>query len=247
MMMYAAKIGPSVIGWLLAFLLVLPAQAQDMDATNKQRTVSVSGEGVVRTEPDQASVRFGIVTRDEDPEEARSRNATAAAEAMNAVRALGIADRKMRLETLRLQPAREYDAQTRRYIDVGFEATRQVVVEVEDLELLPTLIAEVVQKGANRLDGITYELKSRTAARNEALQEAITDAREKAQLMTATLGEEIDRPLSIVEQSFSFPQPMIRMAQAEVAMAKGAEPEPDAYAAGEIEVRAIVQVVFALK
>ncbi len=218
-----------------------------MDTIDKKRTVSVSGEGIVRAEPDQATVRFGIVTRAEDAEEARRINAEAAREAMNAVRALGVEDRKMRLETLQLQPAREYDAQTRRYNDVGFEATRQVVVEVEDLERLPTLVTEIVQKGANRLNGIAYELKDRTAARNEALQKAMSDAREKAQLMTATLGEEIGPVLTINEQSFSFPQPMMRMAQAEMVMAKGAEPEPDAYAAGEIEVHAVVQVIFALK
>ena len=247
MMMYSAKIGPSMTGWLLAFLLMLPAQAQDMDTKDEKRTVSVSGEGFVRAEPDQATVRFGIVTRAEDPEEARRLNAAAAREAMNAVRALGVDERKMRLETLRLQPAREYDPQTRRYNEVGFEATRQVVVEVEDLEMLPALVTEVVQKGANRLNGIAYELKDRTAARNDALQKAMVDAREKAQLMAATLGEEVGRVLTIGEQSFSAPQPVLRMAQAELAVSKSAAPEPDAYAAGEIEVHAVVQVVFALK
>ena len=234
-------------GWLLALLFMLPVQAQDMDTKDDKRTISVSGEGIVRAEPDQATVRFGIVTRAEDPEEARRLNAAAAREAMNAVRALGVDEGRMRLESLRLQPAREYDAQTRRYNDIGFEATRQVVVEVEDLETLPALVAEIVQKGANRLNGIAYELKNRTAARNEALQKAMADAREKAHLMAATLDEEIGQVLTINEQSFSFPQPQIRMAQAQMAVAKSAEPEPDAYAAGEIEVRAVVQVVFALK
>ena len=233
--------------WLLTPLLLLSAQAQDMNTKDDKRTVTVSGEGVVRAEPDQATVRFGVVTRAEDPEEARRLNAAAAAEAMNAIRALGIEERKMRLETLRLQPAREYNSQTRRWVDVGFEATRQVVVEVEDLEKLPTLVAEIVQKGANRLDGISYELKDRVEARNEALTKALTDARGKAQLMASTLGEEIDRVLTIGEQSFSFPRPLVRMAQAEMVMAKDAAPEPDAYAAGEIEVRTVVQVIFALK
>ncbi|MFB3133172.1 MAG: SIMPL domain-containing protein, partial [Rhodothermales bacterium] len=187
------------------------------------------------------------VTRAEDPEEARRITAAAAAEAMNAVRALGIEERKMRLETLRLQPAREYNAQTRRWDDIGFEATRQVVVEVDDLEKLPTLVAEIVQKGVNRLDGIAYELKDRVEARNEALRKALGDARGKAELMASTLGEELDRVLTIGEQSFNFPRPMVRMAQAEMVMGKAAAPEPEAYAAGEIEVRAVVQVVFALK
>ncbi len=236
--------------WAAACVLVLsvllPAQAQDPMMQSKERTVSVSGEGVVRAVPDQATVRFGVVTRAEDPEEARRLNAAAAREAMNAVRALGVDERKMRLETLSLQPAREYNPQTRRYDEVGFEAARQVVVELDDLEKLPTLVADIVQRGANRLDGVAYELKDRDQARDEALRKALTNARDKARLMAATLDVKLGPVLTIAEQSFDFPRPVLRM-EAAMAVSKDASPEPEAYAAGEIEVRAVVQVVFALQ
>lgn len=229
---------------LLAFslLVALPTMAQD----TSKRTVTVSGEGIVRVEPDQAVVRFGVVTEAGDPETARQRNAEAARDAMNAVRNLGVAERKIRLETLQLQPRREWDPDTRQWRERGFEATRQVVVELDDLELLPTLIAEVVQKGANRLDGVAYQLQDEDQARNEALLQAVGKAREKAALMTGALSESLGRVLTIHEQSFDMPRPMMRMAM-EASMAdKAAAPEPDAYAAGEIEVRATVQVVFEL-
>jgi uncharacterized protein YggE len=245
--MFTTYTGRRLAGVLVALLFVVPANAQDVADHDTLRLVSVSGEGVVRAEPDQAIVRFGIVTQALDPEEARSLNATAAREAMNAVRDLGIDERKMRLESLRLQPAREYDPDTRRYKEVGFEATRQVVVEVDDLDTLPTLVARIVQKGANRLDQVTYDLKDRDAARNEALVEAVTNARDKAALLAETLGESLGRVQSINEQSFDFPRPTLRMEQAQLATAKDAAPEPEAYAAGEIEVRATVQVVFALE
>ncbi|MFQ5572188.1 MAG: SIMPL domain-containing protein [Rhodothermales bacterium] len=237
--------------WLAVLLMAggfqIPAQAQEVKSPESQRIVRVSGEGVVRTVPDQATVRFGVVTRAEDPEEARRLNAEAAREAMNAVRALGVEDANMRLEMLRLQAAREYDPATRRMKEIGFEAVRTVVVEVEDLDTLPSLVAEVIQKGANRLDGVTYELKDRDAARDEALVKALTNARDKAQLMASTLGEELGRVVTIHEQSFDFPRPVLRMGQAERGIAKDAAPEPEAYAAGEIEVRAVVQVAFSLK
>lgn len=246
--MKTAHIGRLLAGLALAIVSVYPTQAQNMNETKQQRTITVSGEGVVRIEPDQAVVRFGIVTRSEDPEEARQQNAEASREAMNAVRALGIEERKMRMETLTLQPAREYDPDTRRWIEVGFEAVREVVVEVNDLETLPALVAEVVQKGANRLNGVAYELENRDAVRNEALVEALTVAREKARLMAETIDVTLGQVQTINEQSFDFPRPMMRMEQMEMAMAKdAAAPEPEAYAAGEIEVRATVQVVFLLQ
>ena len=220
--------------------------AQSLEETN--RTISVSGEGLVRVEPDQAVVRFGVATRDEDPEEARRRNAEAARDALNAVRALGIDERKIRLETLQLQPVREYNPETRRSEDKGYEALRELVVELDDLEKLPEVVARVVQRGANRLNGVSYDLADRSSIRNQALQEAVVNAREKAQLMATALGSSIGTVLRIQEQSFDFPRPMPQFRMEAAVMNKAdAAPEPEAYAAGEIEVRSTVQVVFALE
>ena len=76
---------------------------------SETRMVTVSGEGVVNIVPDMATVRFGIVVNDKDPEEARRINAETAREAMNSIRELGIPESKLSLQTLRLQPLREYD------------------------------------------------------------------------------------------------------------------------------------------
>jgi uncharacterized protein YggE len=225
---------------------IVPASAQD--AFEDRRTVTVQGEGTVTATPDQAVVRFGIVSEAETAEGARSQNATASRNAMNAVRDLGIAEANIQMQGLRLQPRREYDRETRNYEERGFEATRQVVVEVDSLEQLPALVTRVVQQGANRLDGIQYELSDREAVRNDALRAAAEHARAKAALLAETLGAELGEVLQINEQSFDFPRPVFR---AEMAMAKAsadqAAPEPDAYAAGEIEVSASVQVVFQLR
>lgn len=221
------------------------AQAQSTDDAAPDRTIHVSGEGTIRVSPDMAVVRFGIVTRDDDAEVARAENAEASSAAMNAVRALDIPEERIQMEALRLQPQREYNRQTRQYEEKGFEAARQVAVEVHDLTTLPTLIARIVQQGANRLQGVRYDLQDRTASRNDALREAAEDARAKAQLLAETLGAQLGPVRRIDEQSVSAP-PVMREVQAMAAKADAAEPEPDAYAAGELEVNASVQIVFDL-
>ena len=232
----------------LGLMLAAPTLAQDT-SDQMRRTISVSGEGLIRVEPDQATARFGVVTRAESPDSARQQNAEAAASAMDAIRDLGVPDRKLRLETLRLQPVYVYNPETRQREEKGYEATREVVVEVDSLDLLPVIIAEVVEKGANRLQGVEYGLQDRHTARDAALQEAIRDAQEKAQLMVGTLGVELGQVMQISEQSFNFPRPMMRMAMEDRAFTSKAqaEPVPEAYAAGEMEVNANVQVVFLLQ
>ena len=228
-----------------ALLTASPAAAQEGSPT--LRTVRVSGEATVSVQPDQATVRFGIVSRAKSAEQARAQNAEAAKNAMNAVRELGVPEEKMRMETLRLEPRREYNPQTKRHEEKGYEATRQVVVEVANLEQLPRLVTRVVQRGANRLEGINYELSDRAAVRNDALRSAAVNARDKAELLATSLGAALGPVRQITEENFGVdqPQPRVQMAFAKAADAEAA-PEPDAYAAGEISVRARVQVVFEL-
>ncbi len=228
---------------LVSVLAAGPVAAQDDDRS----TVTVSGEGTVTAQPDQALVRFGVVTRAETAQAARTKNATAAKNAMNAVRNLDVPEEQMRMESLRLQPRYEYNDEENRRELVGYEATRQVVVELDSLDVLPQLVADVVQEGANRLDAINYELSDRSQFRNEALRKAAQAAREKAQLLAETLAAQLGPVHAIDEENFDFVQPTPRMATMEMAKAdEAAQAEPEAYAAGEIEVSARVRVVFNL-
>lgn len=232
-----------VLPLLIAVFAAVPAAAQDDDRS----TVTVGGEGSVTAQPDQAVVRFGVVTEAETAQQARTQNATAAKNSMNAVRALDIPEEQMRMESLRIQPQYEYNDEENRRELVGYEATRQVVVEVSQLEVLPQLVADVVQEGANRVDAIDYQLSDRAQFRNEALRKAAQTAREKARLLAETLEVSLGPVQTINEQSSDFVRPQPEIARMSMAKATdAAQAEPDAYAAGEIEVSAEIQVVFNL-
>lgn len=230
----------------LAFVAAQPTFAQMAQQPN-YRHVSVTGEGTVHVVPDMAVVRFGIVTQDPDPEAARARNAAASREAMNVVRQLGVPERKLRLEELRLQPAREYNRETQRWEEIGFEVSRMLVVELEELDRLPELIARVVQGGANRLNQVSYDLQDRDTARRDALREALLNARSKAELMAETLDAGLGKVMQINEQGVVIPVPMPIQMESDVRMMQKADPEPEAYAAGELDIRATIQVVFMLE
>jgi uncharacterized protein YggE len=238
---------------MLALLLftVAPAAAQGLDddlramMRSAGRTVTVSGKGTARAAPDEATVRFGVVTEAETPEAAREQNAEAAANALNTAREL-VPEENVRLETLRLQPRYDYSDDEREL--VGYEARRAAVVRVEDLETLPALVARIVERGANELDGVEYGLSDRSGVRREALQEAAEEARAKAQVLAQSLGAQVGAVLQISEQQYGGPQP--RRVQATAMRAQSAQdaaPSPDAFAGGQIEVTATAQATFALE
>jgi uncharacterized protein len=181
---------------------------------------------------------------DTDPEKARALNDETGKNTLNTVRTIGVPDRKIRLGVLQLNEIREYNGERRTQEPVGFEAVRQVVVELDDLDLLPPLVTRISQHGANRLFGIFYDIKNRYVVQNDALVKAITNAKNKASVMAETLGIGLGMVQKITEQSFSFPGPIYTRGHMMEIAAEAAAPVPEVYAPGEIEVRANVQVSF---
>jgi uncharacterized protein YggE len=231
---------------LVAFIQADDAAAQSNEVMPKMRTVTATGSGRLLLPPDMATLTFSVVTRDESPEVARSANAEASRLALDSIRELGVEETDIRLEHLSLNPVREWDPETRKHIDRGFEVSRSVVVTLKDLDLVPTVVANVVQKGANRIGNIRYGLSTRQEHEREALSLAVADARARAATMVEGLDESVGRPVQVSEEIADRPVPVYR-AEAMLAYDKGAEPTPEAYAPGEIEVRARVVVVFEIE
>ncbi len=221
-----------------------PAQEQ-LKGTLAQ--ITVSGEGVITTMPDRATVDFAVVSRNELPDAARIENEKAAATALNAIRALGVDEKDIQMQNMNLNQLREYDPDRRTYIENGFEATRSLVVTVRDLKKLPDLVAALVSNGANRMNSIQYGLDNRDQVELDVLRLAVARARAKASIMAAEFGLELGAVLQLNEQGISIPSPVIRMETASYDMASKSSGDPDAYASGQIEVRASVTAVFLVK
>lgn len=236
-----------VLAACLSFALLLctfpPATAQERE-DDRGRIIRVQGEATVRRAPDRASVRFGVVTEATEAEEARAANADAAERALEAVRALGVPEGSIRLERLQLRPNYRYTPDGGRE-QTGYAVERMAVVQLDSLALLPELVARVVQQGANRLEQVRYELSTRDEARNTALELAVEDARERAGYMARAAGVRVGSVLRLTEQQVAVPEPMFRVEAMDAAGSSGARPE--AYAAGEIEIEARVEAVFALE
>jgi len=232
---------------LLLFLAALAAPAVAQHAHEPPRTLTVSATDTVRVAPDRVTVRFAVVTRGAQPEPVRRQNAEAAERALNAVRALGVPDRQIQLRSLRIQEEVEY--RNGRRIRVGFVARRDVEIILDDMDRLPAVVARVVEEGANEFGGIHYDLRDRRGHEDEALRRAATRARQKADLLASALGTSVRGVHSVTESGAYVPPPMPVYARG-MAMDMAASPEmgePDAYAAGEIEIRASVNVAFEIE
>jgi hypothetical protein len=200
-----------------------------------EQLVTVTGEATVAVAPDTAMIRIGVTSHDKTAREAGEVNAKQMTAVLAAIKEAGIADRDIQTSRLSLQP--QYDpnkAGTARL--TGFQATNQVTVRIRDIDKLPAVLDRAIAAGANEMSGIEFVVSEQSKLLDQARDDAIADARRKAELYARAAGAKLGRVVSITEEG-SSPQP--RPIQA---MRAGAVP----VAPGEQTLRAVVTVSYEL-
>jgi uncharacterized protein YggE len=200
-----------------------------------EKLVTVTGEATVAVAPDTAMIRIGVTSQDKTAREAGVVNAKQMTAVLAAIKEASIADRDIQTSRLSLQP--QYDpnkAGTARL--TGFQATNQVTVRIRDIDKLPAVLDRAIGAGANEMSGIEFVVSEQSKLLDQARDDAIADARRKAELYAKAAGAKLGRVISITEEGSSPPpRPM-------QAMRAGAVP----VAPGEQTLRAVVTVSYEL-
>lgn len=225
---------------LLACLLLLTASAQADD--DPLLTLSVSGRGQVTAPPDMAVIQAGVQTRAESASEALRANSAAMAKVLDELRTHDIAERDIQTVNFRVQPEYRHDRNTGEAEMIGYQAGNDVRVRVRDLDRLGVLLDALVTAGSNQLQGISFAIDDTMALLDQARDQAIEDARRRAERYAAAAGVRVGRVLSISEAGAETPRPLMRMAAAEMTMASSVP-----VASGEQELSVSVNVVYELE
>lgn len=218
----------SAIAFALTALAFAPAHAAD-------RLVTVNGEATVNVAPDTAVIRVGVTSAAKTAREASDANGKQMTAVLAAVKDTGIAAKDIQTSRLSLQP--QYDPNrsgTARLL--GFQATNQITINVRDIDKLAGIIDQAITAGANEMSGLEFVVSQQSKLLDQARDEAIADARRKAELYAKAAGARVGTVISISEEG-SAPPP--RMMQA---MRAGAAP----VAPGEQTLRAVVSVSYEL-
>jgi uncharacterized protein YggE len=225
----------------IALALVGSASAFAQGAAPEPPSVVVSGEGIVTAVPDQAWVRIGAESRSKVSKDAQSRNAEAMTAVQQKMTALGIP--KDAVRTLAIDLQMEYDYANGRQTPRGYVARNTIEVRVDDFAKLGDVLDAAVGSGATNLHGLRFDVKRREALEREALQLAVANAMGRAEALAAGAKKSIDRVLRIEESSVGRGPEMPVMAMRMKTMEDTGTP----VAAGELEIRAQVRLVAAIK
>jgi uncharacterized protein YggE len=223
------------------FALAASVSAQTPQTT--EPIVVMSGEGLVKSAPDQAWLTLATESRSKNPKDAQSANANAMAAVQQRLLAAGIPKDAIRTVSYDLQLESEWISG--RQVPRGYVARNLIEVRLDDIARVGEVIDIAVTSGANAVHGVRFDLKNREALEREALTRATADARKRAEAAAAGAGRTIDRVIRIEEPANRvFPQPMSMMIGR---AAMEAEQKPTPIVAGEIEIRSTVVITATLK
>ena len=227
---------------LIALFVFAFAAGASAQTNNEPPSVVVMGEGVVKAAPDQAFVRIGAETRSKVSKEAQSLNATAMTAVQQKLASAGIP--KDAIRTIAFDLQMEYDYTNGRQVPKGFVARNTIDVRVDDLTKVGDVLDSVTSSGATSIHNLRFDLKNRAAAERDALQRAVADAMARAEAAASGARRSIDRVVRIEETGGRGGAPPMPM----MAMRAGMEAQASTpVAAGEIEIRATVNLTVAIK
>jgi uncharacterized protein len=202
-------------------LLAAPALAQ----TDFPPAITVSGEATISVPPDQAQVEAGVTSDGKTAREASEANNVTMGKVLLALKAAGIDAKDIQTSRLSLQPQSAPNRSTPNAI-VGYRASNQVIVRLHDVTRVASTIDLLVGAGANDIGGINFMVSQASKLLDDAREQAVADARRKADIYAKAAGVSLGAPLSISEQG--SPGPMFRgkmMAAAPMATAPVAQGE----------------------
>lgn len=221
---------------VLAAAIPLSASAQDAP-----RQIVVTGEGEVSAAPDMAVIHSGVSKDAPKAADAMAAAAEATSALLATVKAAGIEDRDVQTTRVGLDPRYQYsnDGRTPPRL-VGYSASNALMIRVRDLSALGGLLDALAASGATEISGLSFAVAEPRPLEDEARTAAVNDARARAELLASAAGVTLGPVLQISEAGAvpPAPQPMFR----EMAAADAAMP----VAAGEIDLRASVTVVFGI-
>jgi uncharacterized protein YggE len=209
-----------------------------MAQNNLKPMVEVSGEGVVRVVPDEATISLRVENTGNNPKALKKENDRIVNEVLSFLKSQKINDKYVKTEYIRL--SKNYDYNTKAY---NYAANQSISVKLTDLDKYEAVMNGLLESGINRIDGISFSTSKQSALESEARKKAVTHAKMKAEEYAGVLNQGVGKALSIRENvSFTPPSPLLRSAM-QMDSSGGGE---QTMAPGEMEVRVTIYISFEL-
>lgn len=244
---------------VLLFILGLVANwvARTYANYTSLRTISITGVGEVSAVPDVSTINFTIrSSNDSNDTQALQDEVAKKADAVFAkLKELGIEEKDIKTTNYSVNPRYGYQEclSSIRPCDtsvvIGYEANESVDVKVRNTENVSKVLNVLALEQVTEVYGPNFDVDDIQKVKDEARDLAIKDAKEKADVLSKSLGVKIKRIVGYSDDTGNYaPIPMMYSAKAEVMNQVGGAMGRDAnIVEGEQKVNSTVTITFQIE
>jgi uncharacterized protein len=201
-------------------------------APSDQGVIVVRGAGAVEVVPDVADIVIGVRNEATSPAEAIDSNSEAMKRVVDDGKGAGVDPRDIQTSTLSLTQFRDSKNVLK------FAAANSVRIRLRNVTRLGNVARVLVGSGANEMRGVRFSVANPMPHLDRARQQAVEDARRRAELLANAAGRRLGEILEITESTYDDPGVVTIAAQARAA---DIPTEP-----GQMALRASVQIKWRL-
>lgn len=231
----------------LAVFMSTMATAEDSCSANGQ--ILVVGQGEVKVAPDRVRLNYRVAAIKDTPEEARVEVEKTVSAFSSQVAALNLEDNAFVADSLSIMPHYEWNQPRQMQELHGYEAAREVILNIKDFTLIGKLTDIAMKVGINQIAGFQYYVEDNRKYEIEATKKAIADAKERAQFLADGFAVKLGKPCQLTYghlNSFT-PQPAQMMLMSENSMMDGAANAGGVYQTEPMVISTEVSAVYSIE
>jgi uncharacterized protein YggE len=219
---------------------------EGISLSTQQQGIWVTGEGKVTAVPDIATLRLGIEAEEATVAEAQSQASEAMDRVMTALMDNGVAEKDIQTQYFSIHRVTRWDRDKEEEVIIGYRVTNIVTAKIRDIDKAGIIIDAVAVAGGDltRVDSISFSVDDPSDYYDEAREEAMAEARNKAQQLANLAGVSLGKA-TYISESTPFAPPIYRDVAEAVITAPAAPTTP--ISPGEMEISLNIQVVYAIR
>lgn len=237
---------------LLSAFVATEVAAQGAISSPPVAQLFVRGEAQLIVPPDQVSVVLGITTESAKTRKAMADNSRKMQALIRELQALGLTEKDYKTQNFRVQPVwssrpKGAGSEWRSRI-IAYRVSNSLLVTTPALKLIGDIIASAAKAGANQVNSVSFSLSNERQYRQQAITQAMENAKQDAQTLVMASGDKIKRTLSLNLDNSSASKVRVEASSKMRTFASAqADIAPPPISGGDITVRASVSVVYELE
>jgi uncharacterized protein YggE len=235
---YSGRNGIAVLVLIVIAAFVLPWRNISWGKFSVQEeTVVVSGESKTEKTNEVASFSVGVNVIKEQKQEAIDEVNKKIKEMVEAIKNFGIAEGDIKTQSINVYEQQETDKTKKNQWVVN----NTVEITLKDVSKTNELVNLLNNSGANQIYGPNFRIDDTTDTEKGLYDKAISDAKEKAELIAKASGRKLGKVINVVDGSSSNAYPIYKTAMYD-GMGGGGSAEP-----GSTTISKTLTVTFELK